>query len=353
MQNDTADQSANITRLLLRDLMAERPGIIQESAFKVTQRGAGANNSVDVAAGGIIVPGNEAGTQGYYYIVNDAVVNVPMATGANATNPRIDKIIVRARDSFYSGVDNDANLVYVTGTAAASPVPPDIAALGYKNYFELAQISVPANDNTIATADITDLRLANSKYRATAPGGIIVCTSGTKPTNPRTGQFIWLSDSKRVEVNEGTSVSPVWQTYAVPGTGEWLNYTPTFNTLTGGSNTTYGRYFRMGTLIVGICGFTIGAGGNITATPAIEATIPPLYPVHTTGVAASAVHIGFGRAFDSSAGTYWSATAEIALGSDHLGNFATAGQGGWNGTVPFNWDPSDRLHMFFAYETSA
>lgn len=62
-------------------------------------------------------------------------------TAADATNPRIDLIVVNS-----SGV-----VAKVDGTAAASPVAPDLPA----DNIELARISVPANDTTIAQSQIS------------------------------------------------------------------------------------------------------------------------------------------------------------------------------------------------------
>jgi hypothetical protein len=209
-QNDTSDQSADIARLLIRDLVNDHSGIIQESAFQVTQRAAGANNSVDVQAGGIIIPGTEVTNQGYYYAVNDSVVNIPMSTAAHGSLPRIDSVVVDVRDGQYSGLNNDARITYQAGTAAASPSAPDLAALGYKNFIRLANISVPANDNTITTADITDQRITTGG-RASAVGGLITCTSSTRPALPRPGQLIWETNTQNLLVNAGTATSPTWQ----------------------------------------------------------------------------------------------------------------------------------------------
>lgn len=63
---------------------------------------------------------------------------------ADATNPRIDIVYVNS-----SGV-----ISYLAGTAAASPTAPTTPAGGQK----LAEISVPANDTTIETAQIQDRR---------------------------------------------------------------------------------------------------------------------------------------------------------------------------------------------------
>jgi hypothetical protein len=347
-QNDTTDQSADIVRLLVRDLVNERHGIIQETAFQATQRGAGANNSVDIQVGGIIIPGTQSGVQGYYYVVNDAVVNVPMSTAAHGSLPRIDTVIVRVRDSFYSGADNDAGLVYVAGTAASSPVAPTITD---NNYYKLANINVPANDNTITTADITDVRTISPQGRAVVTGGIIACTSTTRPSNPRKGQAIWESNTRQLLINEGTSALPSWVVYAVPGSGAWVNYTPTVGGITGGSNTLYGRYFNMGSLVVGVCGFILGASGNITGP--ITITVPGAEPATTAG-GSNVTYVCVGRAFDASANVYFSATGQLApsFSTTVLFNFATAGTSGWTTNVPITWDPSDALNVLFAYETA-
>jgi hypothetical protein len=49
-------------------------------------------------------------------------------------------------------------LEVVAGTPAASPVEPDLDALGYENYYVLALIDVPALDTTISDAQITNRR---------------------------------------------------------------------------------------------------------------------------------------------------------------------------------------------------
>lgn len=347
-QNDTTDQSADIVRLLLRDLFNDRHGIIQETALQAVQRGAGANNSVDVLAGGIIIPGTSASTQGHYYVINDATVNVPMSTAAHATLPRIDTVYARVRDSFYSGVNNDAAVIYLAGTAAASPVAPTITD---PNTYRLANINVPANDNTITTADITDMRTVSPQGRAVVAGGIIPCTSTTRPSNPRKGQAIWESDTRQIRINEGTSASPVWTIYAVPGSGAWTNYTTTVGGITGGSNTLYGRYFNMGSLVVGVCGFTLGTGGNVTSS--ITLTVPSAKPATTLG-GANVGHIAVARAFDSSANVFFSATGSLApaFSTTVMFNFATGATAGWGGTIPFNWDPGDTMSVLFAYETN-
>ena len=105
------------------------------SGLAVSQRGAGANMSVDVAAG-------QARVGGYFPFVAAANVSV---SAAHASLPRLDLVSVD-----YNGV-----LTVTAGTAAAAPVLPAIPA----NSIVLATVYVPANDTTITDSQLTDKRL--------------------------------------------------------------------------------------------------------------------------------------------------------------------------------------------------
>jgi hypothetical protein len=111
--------------------------------------------TVNVAAGGCFIRGTASLNQGAYHLWNDATVNLAISP-ADATNPRRDLVIAVVRDAAYSGASNDARLIVVTGTPAASPVDPSLAS--HPNALVLARITVAAGDTAINTADITDLR---------------------------------------------------------------------------------------------------------------------------------------------------------------------------------------------------
>src|SRR5262245_8569985 len=97
-------------------------GVRLSGDLAVSQNGS-PNMSVNVAAGEALVGGTESSTQGYYYALNDAVLNRAIAT-ADATNPRNDLVSIRIRDAFYSGTFNDGDVVVTTGAPAPSPVDP-------------------------------------------------------------------------------------------------------------------------------------------------------------------------------------------------------------------------------------
>lgn len=95
----------------------------------------GADMTPAVASGVVI-------SNGVWFSVTGADVTIGAADG---TNPRIDLIVVNS-----SGA-----LAVRAGTAAAAPKPPARTA----NDVALAAVFVPASDTTIATTQLTDLRV--------------------------------------------------------------------------------------------------------------------------------------------------------------------------------------------------
>ena len=106
------------------------------SGLAVTQKGAGADMSVDVA-GGMMV------WNGLTVSIATSTTNKAVSA-ADATNPRFD--IVSAK--------NDGTLTVTAGTPDANPVFPAVPA----SSVALAAIYVPANETTITTAHVIDKR---------------------------------------------------------------------------------------------------------------------------------------------------------------------------------------------------
>jgi hypothetical protein len=152
LQNGT--YTARLDRIFSTVMFTEgvmRPGAGQ---LLVTQRGAGANNSVDIAAGYACITGDDAAGQGNYLVYNDGVVNLA-ATAAPVANSRIDLVCVRINDPAEGGPAGDnATFVYVTGVAAASPTPPATPT----SAIALARVLRTVGDTSVVTANITDVR---------------------------------------------------------------------------------------------------------------------------------------------------------------------------------------------------
>ena len=153
-QNDT--YSATQDRQLIDALWSA--GVVGVSDLIVSQRGAGANMSVDVAAGSAVVAGTDTTGQGKYLCKSDAVVNVSLATAPSTGQTRIDLIIAQVRDSdAIGGANNDWQIVAVTGTAATTGT--QVAPATPASSLVLAQITVGPVVTTIVNANITDERL--------------------------------------------------------------------------------------------------------------------------------------------------------------------------------------------------
>jgi hypothetical protein len=178
-QTIDAEYDGSHLGLPYRDFIAE--GVVGSSALAVTERGAGANMSVDVAAGVAWIKGDDSSaSQPCYRVYNDATKNLTV-TAADGTNPRIDLVIAEVRDAAFSGVSTDWRLRVVAGTPAGSPSAPATPS----NAIVLAQISVPAGDTTIGTAQITDYR-----PRASLQSDLGVPFVTSLPTQPYDGQVV-------------------------------------------------------------------------------------------------------------------------------------------------------------------
>jgi hypothetical protein len=132
----------------------------------VSQRGAGANMSVDVAVGDAFVRRSDGSYA--HPVFNDAVYNQAIAA-ADGSNPRRDLIVlyVDYGQAPSTSVSNNTNGVVkikvVNGTPAGSPVDPNGTAIqssvGAGNpYTVLARVRVPAGQTSITNSLIDDLR---------------------------------------------------------------------------------------------------------------------------------------------------------------------------------------------------
>lgn len=156
-------------------------GVTGPTNLKVTQASTPAMK-VQVAAGLALITGTLSAEQGPYSFYNDAAVELTIAA-ADGSNPRRDLIVAQVRDDDYGGSSNDARLVVVQGTPAASPVDPSLS--GTANGLVLARVTVPAGATSITNANITDLRIGVGGWFA--PRGEVGATVLTAPHSGITG----------------------------------------------------------------------------------------------------------------------------------------------------------------------
>lgn len=151
---EAGSHPANLDRQLIETIMPTQ-GVVdrQTGALLVTEQSPTAMG-VTVAAGKAVVTGTEADSQGAYHVVNDAAVDLAVAA-SDPTNARIDLVVARVRDAFYSGAVNAWSLDVVTGTPSGTPAEPTVPA----NAVALARVYVAAGATEILTADLTDRRV--------------------------------------------------------------------------------------------------------------------------------------------------------------------------------------------------
>jgi hypothetical protein len=162
---DGNDYPARLDRQFIEDVF-DVEGVIKPAggALKVSPRAAGANMSVDVAAGRAVVRGDDEANQGHYRVISTAVENLPIGA-APGSDSRIDLIVARVRDAAVTGgVSSDWLLEVIPGAVAAAPVAPAVPPTA----IPLAEVSVAAGTASIDAAKITDRRTAaaNAAYLA-------------------------------------------------------------------------------------------------------------------------------------------------------------------------------------------
>lgn len=156
----TQTYSAQRLRFQQEDFTPNGEGVMGQADFRISQRAAGANMSVDVAAGSAIVRGDTITRQGLYHVVNDAVINASISANASG-NPRIDRVLVQLSDSTDSGSGTDVSVINVlSGTPTGGATLDNLsgAAAIPNNQLHLADIIVANGAATIVDANIRSRR---------------------------------------------------------------------------------------------------------------------------------------------------------------------------------------------------
>jgi hypothetical protein len=236
--------SALLDRRLLAAIFNSTGGVLGSTQLQVTQRGLGANMSVDISAGSCVVPGTSISNQGNYLCRSTAVENVAVAT-APGSGTRTDLVVARVADSEVTGVADGFILEVLTGTTT---VPA--------NAISLATISIPSG-----TASITNSAITDTRQRATINSGLLEHVSVSTPTASAR-----IAPKSYVDTTVSTSISAAT-------TGSWQRLTS--GTFTSNSTITLptgltGNYVELtlrGTLDgVGELGVAINTsegGGNL------------------------------------------------------------------------------------------
>lgn len=146
--------SALQDRAGLLDSLFSREGVLDVDAGQllVTPRAAGANYSVDIAAGRAAIRGDDASDQGTYVCLNTTAKNV--ATPARpASGTRRHRLVARVRDKLHNGTWTvyDWTLQILADTGSGTPAQPASA-------ITLAFITMTSTMSSVQAANIEDAR---------------------------------------------------------------------------------------------------------------------------------------------------------------------------------------------------
>jgi hypothetical protein len=188
-------------------------GVLGSGSLAVSQRGAGANMSVDVATGWCIIPG----PLGNYLCRNDGIENVPIAAAPSPGNSRIDVIYARARDAHAegSGSDQDWIIDKVTGTPSGSPSAPSIPTYA----IELARVTLTSATSSITNGIITNTR----RHSRSLSDGVWPVIGSHSPSDTTQGSGVVTWGSVTIPApNRQVKVLATMSCYAVCDTGDTL-----------------------------------------------------------------------------------------------------------------------------------
>ncbi len=171
-------------------------GVLADGDLKVSQRAAGVNMSVDVAAGTVVIE-NAVASRGRYLCKSTAVTNLAIAASPGVGASRIDIVVATVTDTEYGDPSDAWVLQVITGTAGPSPTAPATPA----GSLLLANIAVGTSVSSISNANITDVR----------PYARGLTYTNRLPTVAVDGQQV-ISSTGRVS----TRASGSWLTAAAP-----------------------------------------------------------------------------------------------------------------------------------------
>jgi hypothetical protein len=137
-------------------------GIEAGGAYLVSQRGLGANMSVDIAANvaAVVVQGDYPAQSRYVVAPHSTVINEAIGA-ADPTNPRVDQIILEVLDNVYDGSGLSKARTRVlpgTPTSGATLANRTGATALPLSAMRLADVLVPAASSSVVTANIADRR---------------------------------------------------------------------------------------------------------------------------------------------------------------------------------------------------
>ncbi|MGE7432751.1 hypothetical protein [Kitasatospora sp. NPDC001175] len=317
--------------------MTSRSGLIP-GGNPCVLTGSGMTGTIGV--GRAVIQGTAS--QGAYPVAVTAPETITVANGHNSL-PRIDSVFLVAYDALYdtSGL-TAAAVVYVQGTAAATPAAPTIPPTGTA-YMKLWDIAVPAGASVSAPINWSTA-LTDQRQYTVAVGGI---TPSGSAVGAYVGQYRDNPASGTLERWSGTAWAPplgVWQAFSTTWAGATTN--PSI-----GNGTITARYCQVGKrvdVVIKIVGGTTTNYGSGTWTW----TTPPGLPFAAHYYSGLGATVGTAYA-DRSPSAGAGPSLVWVQDSTHVRAFTTVASTSWSDSNP--WVPVttsiNSYSLEFTYET--
>lgn len=164
----------------------------------VSQRGAGANLSVDVAVGNALIDFTKNSTNWKIIGLSNAIENVAVSSQSSGAN-RVGALIMRASVTTEPNVlkNNIITFEFIPGTST-SPLSDGAITTAISNdmFLRLADITVPTGAASIVTGNIADTRVQCKTNEAItlAPKNLKFTVQASDPASPVEGQ-IWYNST--------------------------------------------------------------------------------------------------------------------------------------------------------------
>jgi hypothetical protein len=342
--DSTISYSALDLRVLASALYRDEGLVLSGStgvdSLKVTQRAAGANFTVDIAAGFAVIAGDDVSEQGSYVVRSTATENrtIPAPPGSGT---RTHRVVAQIKDKLHNGVYTtyEWTLDVLEDTGSGTPAVP-ASAIG------LARVAVASGQSSVTNANITDDRV----YATPLWGRPIrIGSDAERPANPPNGYVHWRTDKHCHEtVDSGT-----WADLPRAGGGgsAWTAYTPALtassvNPTLGTGSIVNGSWYRVGRLVTVNANLVLGTGAT-AGTGTYRVSLPVTAKTLTGGY-----HMGSAFGNDTSANN----------GVDGISRIGATG--GWDkaemmldnvlvtNAAPFTWAATDIISITITYEAA-
>lgn len=195
-------------------------GVLGDSAgslgLAVSQRGAGANLSVDVAVGNALIDFTKNSTNWKIIGLSNAIENVVVPTQSSGAN-RVGALIMRASTTIEPNLlkNNIITFEFVPGTST-SPLSDGaiLTAISNDAFIRLADITVPTGASSIVTGNIADTRIQCKTNEAIklAPQTLNFSILASDPATPVEGQVWYNSTTHTLNFYNNTTVKQLGST---------------------------------------------------------------------------------------------------------------------------------------------